>query len=287
MNNNQRKILAVVEFILRNITAIGAVVYATYVFIKFQNSNAVIDIGEILVSILSILSIIAVSELVERYLKMREIEETTKSTHSLLKNKILERPSAVSFFERPESLEEDIHAYLTTSLNIDLCGLTLTNTINKELSAIRAQLKQGARIRILIADPESQAVEMSTLRSEDSKDFIYFRGRLDSTMRDVEFLYRDWVSWKSQNPKETNLGDFMVRFIPYAPSFGIKSFDGTEKDGNIIVEIYSHKKGYSSPPVFSLNYLRDGRWYEYFQSQFEQMWEDAKDWKPSRVRSGK
>jgi hypothetical protein len=44
------------------------------------------------------------------------------------------------------------------------------------------------------------------------------------------------------------------------------------------VEIFTHKSGFKSPPAFDLTYLRDGKWYDFFVDQFEEMWKDAKPW---------
>jgi hypothetical protein len=283
MKDTPKWLVLFVEFLIDNFTLLATLIFASYVIYQQELSNTKLSTEDLLTAILAVLSLLAISEIVERYRKLNRIEENSKNIFTLLKNKILERPSAMVFFQKPESLEEDIHSYITSANNIDLCGLTLTNAVNKNLSILRERLKQGAKVRILIADPKSLAPKMSTLRSEDPTDFSYFKGRLDTALRDIDFLYRDWMEWKTQNPRISKKGDFAVRLLCYAPSFGIRCFDGNEKDGNIIVDIHPHKSGFSSPPTFSLTYKRDEKWYEYFQSQFEQMWADAKEWKPKNM----
>lgn len=280
MKDTPKWLLNIIDFLIDNFTLLATLVFASYVIYQQELASTKSSTEELLTAILGVLGLLAISEIVERYRKLNKIERNSENIYSLLKDKMLERPSATAFFQQPESLEEDIHTYITNANKIDLCGLTLTNTINKNLSIIRERLRQGSKVRILIADPKSLAPKMSSLRSEDPNDLSYFKGRLDTTLKDIDFLFRDWTSWKIQNPRLSKKGDLSVRLLSYAPSFGIRCFDGNESDGNIIVDVHPHKSGFSSPPTFSLTHKRDERWYGYFQSQFEQMWADAKEWKP-------
>jgi hypothetical protein len=76
-----------------------------------------------------------------------------------------------------------------------------------------------------------------------------------------------------------------VRLLSYAPSFGMYSFDANRTTGIVFVEVFTHKSGFRSPPSFDLTFQRDGEWYKFFTTQFEEMWRDSKDWSPKPTQN--
>lgn len=228
---------------------------------------------------LAILGLLASSLVVSRWTitevksSFDELALASRSLQEKISN-LVERPSAIGFFQVSSSLT----SLIKNSSSIGLCGLTLTTTLNKEFPNILEKIEQGAKVRILVTDPDSQAIEQTTLRSFDPTNFDYYRNRIKATMQDIEFLHQRWEASKKSNPSRA--GSFEVRFLNFAPSFSVHVFNPTESSGQVVVEIYPHKNGFGAPPIFELNPARDGDWYRYFESQFEQMWESAKVWQP-------
>jgi hypothetical protein len=193
---------------------------------------------------------------------------------SELKRNLPDRPSAMAFFQEPK----DIRPSLQRALQIDLCGVTLTSTLNKEYGTLRERLQAGAKIRIMIIDPDSIAIEMSAQRTGNPKDLDYHRTRLDSALRELAYIYK---SMRDTKPKKGySIGSLSVRLLPYAPSFSILSMDARQKDGIAFIELYPHKFGYMPPVVFDLTPERDQSWHDYFVKQFDVMWDAAKPWDP-------
>jgi hypothetical protein len=193
-----------------------------------------------------------------------------------LKMSLPDRPSAVAFFRtRPEFL-----SFIQTATHIDMCGVTLTNTINMQFSALRERLEAGAKIRILLIDPESQAIDMSAQRSINPKDTEYYRRRLESSLSDLTYLYKFNEDIKQIRKRASRAGSLSVRLLSYAPSFGMTSLDAEKKQGILYVEIFPHKLGYKTAPKFELTSNNDKKWYSYFLEQYEQMWDAAKLWDP-------
>lgn len=190
-----------------------------------------------------------------------------------LDSRFVDRPSAIAFFREPTN----INSYFQAANEINMCGLTLTSTLNTQLSNLRQRLKDGAKIRVLIADPDSLAFEMSGARSETGEAH-YYRHRLESSFQEIGYLVNSWKRYQQEQIDSPNIGEFSVRLIPYAPSFSILGFDVKQPDGTVIVEMYQHKTPDKSP-VFVLNPQRDENWYSFFVDQFERMWKDAKELK--------
>jgi hypothetical protein len=256
------------KFILTNIDSLIAIlisVVATAVGI-FGESQFLLLSG--IAATLAILAVGLIRDRLNREALGEQIAE--------LKMSLPDRPSAVSFFRtRPDFL-----SMLQSANKIDLCGVTLTNTINMQFSVLRERLEAGAKIRILLIEPDSKAIEMSAERSINARDIAYYRRRLESSLSDLEYLYKSNEDIKWIHKKPSKKGMLAVRFLSYAPSFGMTCLDGDTKQGVLYVEIFPHKQGYKTAPKFELTVGNDKKWYAYFLEQFEQMWEAAKPWDP-------
>ncbi|MEW5720623.1 MAG: hypothetical protein AB1817_18505 [Chloroflexota bacterium] len=267
-----------IDFLIDNFTVLATIAYATFVLYQREVAKSTLTTDELIAAILAVLGLLAVSEVVERYRKLSSIDRANKRILSLVENQHAERPSALAFFQKEQSPILDV--YTQSANSIDMCGITLTSAINKQFGNIRERLKQGASVRLLIIDPDSLALQMSSLRSESPDDVEYHHKRLMASLEDVKYLYKSWKENQSQQGQNSKKGSFSVHLLAYAPSFGIYAFDTSQPNGAVIVEIYPHKSGFKSPPIFNLTAQRDGQWYKYFIGQFEEMWAAAKEWQP-------
>lgn len=142
-------------------------------------------------------------------------------------------------------------------------------------------LENGGKLRILLTDPASQAIEMSALRSVNAKDAGYYYRRLENTFDDIAYLIKFTQDRKQSGARNAKPENISVRLLSYAPSFGMTSFDSRKKNGIIFVEVYPHKYGFQLSPSFELTPETDKDWYYYFVDQFEEMWKAASNWNPT------
>lgn len=210
---------------------------------------------------------------------MERLEEIRMSLKSL------ESPSATSFFIEPPNLD----AQFQGASRIDLCGVTLTTTLERHRRRLLNRLKAGAHIRLLVIDSKSEALLTATRKSGSISDDFY-RRRLTETDEHIEWLYENWKG-AQQSSESARKGSLDVGCLPYVPSFRIDSFGAKDAqdfsedpNGIVFVELYPHQEGAYHPPVFSLTLQEDGKWYKYFVSQFEAMWSDATQWQPLQGR---
>lgn len=182
-----------------------------------------------------------------------------------------DRPTADKFFHKLPDLEP----FITKSQHIDLCGVSLTSAINKNLTHLRDSLSNGHSVRIMIVDPISIAVEMANARSA-IQDINYFQKRLEASLNDIRYLHETWKAIQN----DAGVGSLQVKLLPYAPSFGMYRFDIANEKRKVLLEIYPHHAGFGAPPSFSLIEGDDGRWYEYFSNQFGEMWAMGREWVP-------
>jgi len=275
MSDKPKWLQNLAEFLIDNITVLLTIGFAGYIIYRREVAQAAVSTDDLLTAILWVLGLLATSEIVERYRRLGSIEKSVKRGLSLLEGRFTDRPSAIAFFEKPQSVD----SYIQSANQIDMCGVTLTSTVNKQFSNLRERLRQGAQIRLLVMDPDSLAPQMSAQRSTGTDDVSYYFTRLEATLRDIEYLQKSWAEPQSQQGSSVGKGGLSVRFLSYAPSFGTISLDAGGSNGIVFVEIYPHKS-YKVQPAFDLTPYRDGEWYNFFVEQFEQMWQSGKPWTP-------
>lgn len=273
MSQKPKWLYNAIDFIIDNASILITLGATAYIVIIQSISTTKLKTDDLITAVIGVIGLLALSELIERYRRLNAIDKTTKQVWELLRNKLADRPSALAFFRKLPELDE----YVQGANQIDMCGVVLTSTINRQLSNLREQLNQGAKIRILVIDPDSPALVVAEARSEEPSG-SYYRSKLETTFQDLAYLNQ--IQTKLG---QTAKGSFEVRLIPYTPSFAIYSFDTNRATARLIVEIYPHVTGWGEPPVFDLMPGRDGKWYDYFVKQFDFMWERAKKWeyKPS------
>lgn len=251
--------LANLDTLIALIVSVGAAIYGV-------SSGDPLPLLAGIATTLGILAFGLIRDRLHREALAKQIDE--------LKMRLPDRPSAIAFFQK----SRDIHSHLQHALQIDMCGVTLTGTLNREYGILRERLQAGAKVRILIIDPDSLAIEMTAQRTGNPQDLDYHRNRLDSSLRELAYIYKRMSEMKPQ--KGNKLGSFSVKLMSYAPSFGMLSVDVKQKEGISFIEIYPHKFGYMPPLLFDLTPERDQEWFEYFINQFDVMWEAAKSWDP-------
>ncbi len=278
MNPKPKWPQVVAEFLIDNLTILLTIGFAAFIIYRQEIAQFSLSTDDLLTAILGILALLATSEIVERYRKLSSIEKTAARSLALLESRLAEHPSAIAFFRKHTNLDH----ILQGAHQIDLCGVTLTSTLNKQFGSLRERLEAGAKIRILIIDPDSAAIQMSAARSISGDDTDYYRVRLDATLRDITYLQKMLEGFRAAAGNAQKAGELSVRLVPYAPSFSMLSFDAHQDNGVIFVEIYPHKMAHRLPPTFDLLPDRDGIWYTYFLDQFEEMWNAARPWEPQR-----
>src|SRR5258706_3420652 len=158
----------------------------------------------------------------------------------------LKNPSARDFFKKQPS-PQDLQEYIQSAKKIDMCGVSLTSTLNRSFSNMRERLFEGADIRIMIISPSLEILRTAAQRSE-SGSVEYYQKRLESSLTDIEYLYKNWQDHNKAIGSKS--GSLSIGFLPYTPSFGLIGFQSVINNRLLIIELYPHHKGYDSPPNF-------------------------------------
>ena len=267
MSEKPKWVQIVVAFFIDNVSILATLGAAAYIVARQSISATKLSPDDLATATLGVVGLLALSELVERYRRLTTIDKTTKQVWELLNNRLADHPSALAFFHKLP----DFDSYVQRANQIDLCGIALTSTVNRQLSNLQEQLLQGATIRILIIHPNSSDALITAEARSEIPSIDYYRSKLATTLQEMIYL-------QQFQSKIGQTGSLEVRLLKYPPSFALYSFDAGRPSAQLFVEIYPHIIGWGDTPVFNLMPGRDGKWYEYFVKQFEAMWERASKW---------
>ncbi len=172
-----------------------------------------------------------------------------------LSQKFTKPPNADEFFwKEKRSIENE----LAKAKNIGLMGVTLSRTLRDYLPVLENQLRVGAKVRIIIMDPDSTAPDQAVLRSKGVRNREFFVDSLRPSLERVGAL--------ANYSQSIELG-----LLPYKPAFGLVLIDPDEPYGRIIVEMYPHHSD-AFTPTFELQANDATHWYKHFREQFDNVW---------------
>lgn len=260
MSNSKTKTYRYVNYVLDYGPVIITVVVATVVSLASARSS--VATGEMLQWVLITLALLATTQLLDRFRVMRDIDG--KLDRLIRKSEGF--GGATSFFvERIPHLEERFRKAKTIAIN----GMTLSSTSDNFWGTFRQRLEDGAKIRLLIIDPEHAALNVAANRFHKHQDPQRVKREIEHALDNLESLILNSGSE----------GYFQVRLLPYVPPYGIWLIDANSPQAEIWVELYTFRD--EPEPSFQLFPSRDGMWFAFFQQQFETMWNASREWKPT------
>lgn len=152
---------------------------------------------------------------------------------------------------------------LAAAGDIRVVGVTLARTIRNHHAALRQRLDSGATVRIALIAPQAATLAEAARRSTMADQPAIFAHRLRTTLD----LLDDLAGRTAAGP-----GRLQVRLLDFVPAFGLVAVDAEAPDGQVRVDIYSHRGG-TSEPTLPLHADRDVRWFRHFVAEFDRVWE--------------
>ena len=199
--------------------------------------------------ILAVLALLAVNSIGNRY-------RTEEVLHLLANVKFPEGAGSFFIQEIP-----DMRQRLNEAKSICISGITLSRTSDSFWGLFKQKVEEGGTVRILIVDPSHPALEVVAFRFYKHQDPERLRRESQHSLDNFETLFVEL---------ENAPGTFEVRLLPMAPPYGIWMLDANTPKAEIWVELYSFQS--ELEPTFHLLPQRDGKWFSFFQEQFEAMW---------------
>jgi hypothetical protein len=201
---------------------------------------------------LAVLGLLAITSLVNRY----QIEEQLNKIGQQSSHFLRERSQLPSFHERGQSATE-----------IVIVGVSAITAITPHLDFFEQKMRTGATLRFLLLDPENPSAQVFNLISKVPD----VQADIKQTLKSLNLLIL--MEQKFDGKCLVRLSDV---FLP----FGLAAFDPGKDIGFMNIEMYAYKKTLGERPHFVLTQGKDKKWFDYYKSQYEQLWKNSKAWKP-------
>ena len=137
--------------------------------------------------------------------------------------------------------------------------------------AIRREIlsQPGGEVHIIVQDPHNaEGIEILTRQLDKGVDFQmqHMSDELTRTIQQLQLMQ----SWPTP-------GTVDYRLLDYGPGFSLVAVDPDTKHGRIIVEFHGYRNE-STDKRMNIELTRENsdRWYTYWTSQFQFMWDRAK-----------
>jgi hypothetical protein len=139
-------------------------------------------------------------------------------------------------------------------------GPTAVNVLVNAPAIKTKVLARGGRVRVMVQDPDSEAVRFAKIQLDDTLDF-------DHTLASSIATLRKMRSW----------GNCDYRLLGFNPGFSLVVVNPTQPDGFLLLELH----GFANDTIDERMHVRISRaeslrWFDYWTSRFDGMWDLAR-----------
>jgi hypothetical protein len=247
---------------IEEIVSIGIAIQIIYLELTAPGS---LQLSDLILRVLAIVTFLAISSLRDKLYRFRSISNQINDIHSLLNKKVFDPIRVSNLFQDELDLSPGL---IENAQNICISGITLVKTIGRLHEPIFSRVVEGAQVRIILLDSSAKdALLQLKLRSWGPVKDGYYETRIQSTVGQIE------VIGENINASSNATGSLELGLLPFVPSFGMVLTDPNDiLMAKAWIEIYHHRTDNTSPR-FMINHSKDPQWFEFFQNQFEKMWE--------------
>jgi hypothetical protein len=229
----------------------------------FLDIFGVSSFGPLAGGILAVLLILAYDRIEGRRSAQRIEDRITE-----LSSQVAGPPSAMTFFrEWDDNLFE---ARLQTARSVSMLATAPYDVLTRHQDSFNSLLRRGGSLRFLLLKEGMAAAQMATERARGVESEL---GHLES----LRNLSIQRICELVRNGSDAT--KVQLKVIDHLPSAVITMVDDEDKDGVIFVTLKGFARPGTSRPSFALRQSRDGRWYEFYKSSFDSIW----DWQKAET----
>ncbi len=226
------------------LTILGAGIAIVFDLLKIINLTTAEQI------IIALLALIAIDALNERLTILEKIE--TKLSNLSVQQTLMTRSEMLSVVEHGKQASE-----------MCLLAVHATSVIAPNLGFLKGKLQTGCKIRIILLDPEADAVQILDAQKSTTNTNLL----INSSLTVLEELINLETSGKCE-----------IRLLGVFLPFSMLIVDPSKETGSMTVEYRAYKLSYDERPHISLKASNNPYWFDYYKQQFELAWSQAMAW---------
>jgi hypothetical protein len=200
---------------------------------------------------LATLAVIAIS-----ILKNRQADETIERTLERLTN-AQRKTSALDFFAEWDEIL--FRQKVDLARELDMLAVANHDFVSGNEDLLRSFVKRGGRIRYLLVNQE--ALVMAAARAFGAeRDPTYLQMNNVMCLKIVGEIAKEFPA------------SVEIKLVNHLPSAVITMLDPQDPNGTIFATLYGFNQIFTSRPSFALLNKRDGKWFEFYRTYFENLW---------------
>lgn len=201
--------------------------------------------------IIALLALLAIDALTERLTLLEKIERQLNAL-----------PVSEQLKSRSQLLSPGEQAGTASEISvIAVSGIAL---ILNHLGFFEQKIREGCKLRFVLLDSTSPALQTWNLLVKVTR-----------TESDIKTALEMLGGLMKMN--ETS-GTCEVRLSKVFLPFRMLMADPNKNTGSMFVEFYTYKTSLSDRPHIYLNRSQDCHWFEFYRTQFEQIWSESERW---------
>lgn len=234
--------------------------FAVYVVLLSQTKS--IESTKLLEWIITILGLLSTTILIDRFTRLRRIEKHTEETYNFLKDKE-GKPSLDDLLINRKQLPP-LEQRLKSVKEVMISGGSLFRLTNEYLGLFEEKAKEGCKFKFLLLNPSSEAAKLvATHIVYEIDSYQTYVNYINTALNNLDGL-------KKKYPTQVE-----IKIVDFIPSFSLFITDPTKEDGVARVELYTQAVPTRERPQIVLINTREPHWYNFFLSQFNDMWNSS------------
>jgi hypothetical protein len=155
---------------------------------------------------------------------------------------------------------------LADAQSLDVCAMSNVSLGTTQKEFLVDKMKQGCCIRIILLNPYN--LELMKAISPIASPSLDHDDHTAQIVTALNSLARD--------PRLANTDRFQMRIYDYALPHSITIINGNTPQGKLRIEAFMSNRLPAQSPGFYVRKSEESYWFNYFQSEFESIWQRAK-----------
>ena len=171
---------------------------------------------------------------------------------------IFEKPNRYELLDRYPDLTEEFK----TAVSFKMIGTNYQSFATRYSNSILDILRRKGTMQFIGSEPTLNVLKDLTNRSHSSANMSVMKSKIENFILTLKGLDKNYPS------------KIELKLLPYPSPYGLIRIDKIDEGSKIYFKPYTFK-GEGLNPVLIFDKKKDQYWYDYFNSQFDKMWDSV------------
>jgi len=255
-----KKFWKTILLITENVPTILTVIIGAYVVIK--NQQEPYGVSKLLEWTITILCLIATSMLIERFIRLKNIEKNVVETNEFMKLK--EGKASLDEIIITRKDLQPLEERLKYTKNVQISGASLFRLTTEYMNLFEDKANEGCVFKFLLLDPNCEATKLvATNIVYEINDIVMNISNINNTINSLKQLQKKYPE------------NIEIKTVDFLPAYSLIITDSHKESGVVRLELYTQLIPTRNRPQLVFYKSREPKWYDFFVNQFDIMWNNA------------